>query len=201
MIESLMSRGILRSDRVIAAFRAVPREDFVPEEYHDEAYDDTALPLAAGQTISAPHMVAHMTELLDPQPGDRVLEIGAGSGYQAAILAEMVDRVYTLEIVEELAEQARERLEPYGNVTVVHGDGSTGYEAKAPYDKIMYTAAAPKIPEAVFDQLITGGILVAPVGEARQELRVYTKEDGSIAGESYYAVRFVPLKGEEGQPD
>ncbi len=198
LVEQLQSRGALTSDRIIDAFRTVPRDKFVPDDQHDNAYRDTPLPIGGGQTISAPHMVAHMTELLDPQPTDTVLEIGAGSGYQAAILAELVDTVITIEIVDELAEQARERLAEYDNVTVIHGDGSTGYSEEAPYDKILYTAAAPDIPEEVFAQLRDGGILVAPVGGTHQNLNVYTKGNDEITKETHYGVRFVPLTGEKG---
>lgn len=200
LVEHLQQRGILETDRIIDAFRTVPRERFVQEEYESHAYSDTPLPIGGEQTISAPHMVAHMTELLDPQPDDRVLEIGAGSGYQAAILAEIVDEVITIEIVEELAQQARDRLEPYDNVEVIHGDGSTGYHDAAPYDKILYTAASPhRPPEDVFDQLADQGMLIAPVGNTHQSLNVYKKQNGEITEEPHYGVRFVPLTGEEGR--
>jgi protein-L-isoaspartate(D-aspartate) O-methyltransferase len=200
LVDHLVQRGALESDRIRDAFRTVSRDAFVPDEHHDAAYSDTPLPIGADQTISAPHMVAHMTELLTPQPDDRVLEIGAGSGYQAAILAELADTVITIEIVEELAVQARKRLEDYRNVTVVNGDGSTGYEPEAPYDRILYTAAAPAIPDQVFDQLAEGGTLVAPVGGTHQNLHVYTRDGNDISQETYYGVRFVPLTGEEGKP-
>lgn len=198
LVDHLIERGALESDRISDAVRSVPREMFVPDERADAAYSDAPLPIGDGQTISAPHMVAHMTELLDPQPDDRVLEIGAGSGYQAAILAELVEQVITVEIVEDLAEQARKHLQRYDNVTVIHGDGSTGYEPEAPYDKIIYTAAAPEIPDAVFTQLADGGKLVAPVGGTHQNLHVYTKDNGELRKETYYGVRFVPLTGDEG---
>lgn len=199
LVDKLVSRNTLTSNRVIQAFRRVPREDFVAAEERDHAYLDTALPIPGGQTISAPHMVAHMTELLDPQPEDKILEIGAGSGYQAAILSQLAGQVITIEIVDELAERAEEKLADYDNVTVIHGDGSTGYTEEAPYDKILYTAAAPKIPDEVFDQLEEGGILIAPVGSnAGQNLKVYTKKDRGIEEETHYGVRFVPLTGEKG---
>jgi protein-L-isoaspartate(D-aspartate) O-methyltransferase len=199
LIERLQTRGALESPRIIDAFRAVPRKQFVPDNQQDNAYQDTALPIGEGQTISAPHMVAHMTELLDPQSEDQILEIGAGSGYQAAILAELVEQVTTVEIVDELAEQAQNRLADRDTVTVIHGDGSTGYKPEAPYNKILYTAAAPEIPGQVFDQLDNGGKLVAPVGGTHQNLNVYMKDsDGSITTETHYGVRFVPLTGEKG---
>lgn len=198
LVTYLKQRGALTDERIINAFHEVSREDFVPNEYVEHAYKDTALPIKEGQTISAPHMVAHMTELLDPRPDDRVLEIGAGSGYQAAILSHLVDQVITVEIVEELAEQACGRLESYENVIVITADGSTGCAEHAPYDKILYAAAAPHIPETVFDQLAEDGTLVAPIGSRQQSLNVYTKKNGKVTEETHYGVRFVPLTGEEG---
>ncbi len=203
LIERLKGRGILETGKVIEAFREVPREDFVPEGQQEAAYSDRPLPIGEGQTISAPHMVAAMTELLEPRQSDKVLEIGAGSGYQAAILSRLAEKVVTTEIVPELAEQAREKLERYGNVEVVQADGSTGYAEEAPYDRILYTAAAPEVAPEVFDQLEPGGRLVAPVGGRHsQDLKVYEKdEDGEITAETYYGVRFVPLTGEAGRED
>ncbi|MFB6166977.1 MAG: protein-L-isoaspartate(D-aspartate) O-methyltransferase [Candidatus Nanohaloarchaea archaeon] len=203
LVQRLEKRGVLRSDRVIEAFRKVPREEFVPREKRGEAYEDRPLPIGEGQTISAPHMVAAMTEHLEPGENDRVLEIGTGSGYQAAILSELVDEVITTEIVPELAEEARERLSDYGNVEVVQTDGSTGYSEEAPYDRILYTAAAPEIPSEVFDQLEPGGKLVAPVGTGySQNLKIYTKHrEGEITEETEYGVRFVPLTGEAGKDE
>ncbi len=201
LVEHLQKRGALSTDRIIDAFHKVPRERFVPDEYREHAYVDTALPIGYGQTISAPHMVAHMTELLDPQMEDTVLEVGAGSGYQAAILSALAGTVTTVEIVEELAQQARDRLKEYDNVTVIHADGSTGYPQHAPYSKILYTAASPKRPpETVFDQLAENGMLIAPIGDRsnHQTLHVYHKKDGKITSEQHYGVRFVPLTGEEG---
>lgn len=201
LVDLLKSKGVLSSDRVEAAFRAVDRAEFVPEEQEEQAYEDRPLPIGHGQTISAPHMVAIMTEELEPEEGDRVLEIGTGSGYQAAVLAELVDELITTEIVPELAETARENLAGYDNVDVVEIDGSTGYAAEAPYDKILYTAAAPDIPPSVFDQLTSPGRLVAPVGRRhRQELTVYTKDEtGELSESRHTGVRFVPLTGEAGQ--
>ncbi|MDY6770162.1 MAG: protein-L-isoaspartate(D-aspartate) O-methyltransferase [Candidatus Nanohaloarchaea archaeon] len=201
LVDRLRRKGILRSDRVIAAFRSVDRADFVPASQAEHAYEDRPLPIGAGQTISAPHMVAVMTEALAPEEDDAVLEVGTGSGYQAAVLAELAGEVVTTEIVAELVEQARERLAAYDNVTVVETDGSTGYVEAAPYDGILYTAAAPDIAAGVLDQLAPGGTLVAPVGDRhRQDLTVYRKgEDGEIARDVRSSVRFVPLKGAAGQ--
>ncbi len=220
LVDYLQQRGILETDRIIDAFHAVPREQFVPEKYASHAYSDTPLPIGSDQTISAPHMVAHMTELLDPRSGHRVLEIGAGSGYQAAILSHLVDEVITVEIVEELAQQARENLSEYENVQVIHGDGSQGYHDAAPYDRILYTAASPRRPpEDVFDQLADNGMLIAPIGDrsirdgccsnsvysercdTHQTLNVYRKQDGEVTEEQHYGVRFVPLTGEEGREE
>lgn len=203
LVERLKGRGFLRTGAIIDAFLAVPREEFVPGAQEENAYADTPLPIGGGQTISAPHMVAVMTEELEPVETDRVLEIGTGSGYQAAILSLLVDEVVTTEIVPELAEEARETLADYGNVTVVRTDGSTGYAEEAPYDKILYTAAAPDIPPDVFDQVKEGGRIVAPVGSRHsQELKIYRKEGGGeIREETRSGVRFVPLTGEAGQSD
>lgn len=201
LVDRLQQRGILETPRIIDAFRHVDRERFVPPEHRRNAYTDTALPIGGGQTISAPHMVAVMTERLDPQETDTVLEIGAGSGYQAAILAQLVDHVYTVEVVADLAEQARDRLADYDTVTVIHGDGSTGLPEHAPFDKILYTAAAPRIPDDVLDQLAPGGRLIAPIGgrDEVQTVHIYDKDDdGTITVETDAKVRFVPLTGEEG---
>ncbi|MFB6265664.1 MAG: protein-L-isoaspartate(D-aspartate) O-methyltransferase [Candidatus Nanohaloarchaea archaeon] len=201
LVESLRKKGALESERVIEAFRSVDRSEFVPSDRQENAYEDRPLPIGEGQTISAPHMVAVMTEELEPREDDKVLEIGTGSGYQAAILSELVKEVITTEIVSELAVQARDRLSDFDNVEVVETDGSTGYEEEAPYDRILYTAAAPEIPSEVLDQLEARGRLVAPVESGfGQRLKVYTKgEEGEIQEESRSGVRFVPLKGEAGK--
>ncbi|MFB6294694.1 MAG: protein-L-isoaspartate(D-aspartate) O-methyltransferase [Candidatus Nanohaloarchaea archaeon] len=201
LVDLLKTRGVLSSERVEEAFRAVDRADFVPDEQKRHAYEDRPLPIGHDQTISAPHMVAVMTEELAPQEDDTVLEVGTGSGYQAAVLAELVERLITTEIVPALAEKACEQLEGYDNVTVVAADGSTGYEEEAPYDKILFTAAAADLPQAVFDQLAAPGRLVAPVGDRRsQELRIYVKdEDGELMERRGRRVRFVPLTGATGQ--
>jgi len=189
------------SDRVMDAMAAVPREEFVLPEYRHLAYQNTPLPIEAGQTISQPLIVALMTELLDPQPGDVVLEVGTGSGYQAAVLAHLVKHVYSVEIVPELAEGAAEVLQRlgYANVTVRAGDGYAGWPQHAPFDGVIVTAAAGEIPPPLLRQLKPGGKLVIPVGEEHgyQELLVVEVDDaGEISRQSVLPVRFVPLTGE-----
>ncbi|HDD36096.1 MAG TPA: protein-L-isoaspartate O-methyltransferase [Archaeoglobus veneficus] len=192
------------SDKVVEAMKKVPRHLFVPPAYRSEAYVDAPLPIGKGQTISAPHMVAIMCELLDLKKGDKVLEVGAGCGYHAAVVAEIVGKdgkVIAIERIPELAEMAKRNLETlgYDNVLVVVGDGSKGYEKEAPYDKIYVTASAPKIPEPLIEQLKPGGKLVIPVGNFTQHLYVVEKdENGNIKKKNWGAVRFVPLIGEYG---
>ncbi|MEM0362129.1 MAG: protein-L-isoaspartate O-methyltransferase [Sulfolobales archaeon] len=206
LVRDLINIGVLKSEKVIRAISKVPRELFIPPELRRYAYLDTPLPIGYGQTISAPHMVALMTELLDVQVGDKILEVGTGSGYQAAILAELVGdegHVYTIEIVKELVEFSRQNLMRAGylsRVTVIHGDGSVGYEAAAPYDKIIVTAAAPDIPKPLIDQLRPGGRLVIPVGDTYMQYLtvVYKGLDGKINVERGTPCVFVPLVGRYG---
>ncbi len=192
------------SDKVVEAMKKVPRHLFVPPAYRSEAYVDAPLPIGKGQTISAPHMVAIMCELLDLKKGDKVLEVGAGCGYHAAVVAEIVGKdgkIIAIERIPELAEMAKRNLETlgYDNVLVIVGDGSKGYEKEAPYDKIYVTASAPKIPEPLIEQLKPGGKLVIPVGNFTQHLYVVEKdENGNIKKKNWGAVRFVPLIGEYG---
>jgi len=188
-------------ERVMAAMATVPREEFVLPAYRHLAYENTPLPIAAGQTISQPLIVALMTHLLDPQPGDIVLEVGTGSGYQAAVLAGLVAQVYSVEIIEELATGAAGVLARlgYDNVTVRAGDGYAGWPEHAPFDGIIVTAAAPEIPPPLLQQLKPGGKLVIPVGEehGHQELLlVEVDENGQVRERSMLPVRFVPLTGE-----
>lgn len=189
-------------ERVEEALRKVPRHAFVPPELQDGAYANHPLPIGFGQTISQPYIVALMTDLIDPGPEHVVLEIGTGSGYQAAILAQLVKQVYTIEIVPELAAQATERLRRlgYGNVEVRAGDGRLGWPRHAPFDAILVAAAPTRIPAALIDQLKPGGKLVVPVGEqhAGQDLLVLTKQaNGSVERKSVLPVAFVPLTGPE----
>ena len=189
------------SDKVMDAMGAVAREEFVLPEYRHLAYRNTPLPIEAGQTISQPLIVALMTELLDPQPGDVILEVGTGSGYQAAVLAKLVKHVYSVEIVAELATSAAAVLQRlgYDNVTVRAGDGYAGWPQHAPFDGIVVTAAAEHLPPPLLQQLKPGGKLVIPVGEEHgyQELLVVeVDQTGKITRQSVLPVRFVPLTGE-----
>lgn len=193
------ARGV-RDPRVLGAMRKVERHLFVPPAMRPHAYADQPLPIGHEQTISQPYIVALMTELARVGEGVRVLEIGTGSGYQAAVLAAVAKEVYTIEIVEPLAAEARERLARlgYGNVTVRAGDGYRGWPEKAPFDAILITAAPPEIPKPLLDQLAVGGRLVAPVGEERgaQELVVVERTAKGLVRRSVLPVRFVPMTGE-----
>jgi protein-L-isoaspartate(D-aspartate) O-methyltransferase len=195
--EHIQARGIRQPD-VLRAMRSTPRHLFVPDLLSSEAYADHPLPIGYGATISQPYIVALMTEMLEPARGHRVLEIGTGSGYQAAVLAQLVRLVYTVELVPELAERARETLRKlgYGNVTVRAGDGYLGWPEAAPFDRIILTAAPPEVPERLIAQLARGGKLVAPVGEGgAQELVVVEKAaDGSVKRRPGIGVRFVPMR-------
>jgi protein-L-isoaspartate(D-aspartate) O-methyltransferase len=190
-------RGV-KNARVLEAMRRVPRHFFVPADVRDEAYEDHPLPIGQGQTISQPYIVAAMTELLEPKPTDRVLEVGTGSGYQAAILSSLVKEVYTIEIIEELGKQAERVLKEQGfdNVHVVIGDGYRGLPDEAPFDGIVVTAAPEEVPAPLLMQLRIGGRLVIPVGDWNQELKVYTRTKDGYDVRSVFGVRFVPMTGE-----
>jgi len=196
MIEDqIIARGI-KSPRVLDAIRKVERHKFVPRELMPFAYADGPLPIGYGQTISQPYIVAYMTDELRLEPKDKVLEIGTGSGYQAAILGELAQEVYTIEIVEPLAKRSKERLEELGykNVHVRHGDGYKGWPGEAPFDAIIVTAAPPKIPQALIDQLRSpGGRMIVPVGDYFQELVLIHKTASGIKRERKIPVRFVPM--------
>ncbi|HYB54222.1 MAG TPA: protein-L-isoaspartate(D-aspartate) O-methyltransferase [Thermoanaerobaculia bacterium] len=199
MVETqIVSRGV-RDPRVLAAMREVPRHLFVDADERARAYDDTPLPIAGNQTISQPYIVALMTELLDLQPTERVLEIGTGSGYQSAVLSRVCAEVYTIEIVPELARAAAGRLASLGyrNVTVREGDGYRGWPEHAPFDGIIVTAAPERIPQPLLEQLAPGGRMVIPVGGFFQELKVFRKDAaGQVTEQAILPVRFVPMTGE-----
>lgn len=194
VVEQIESRGV-GDPRVLAAMRSVPRHAFVPPELAADAYEDYPLPIGFGQTISQPYIVAYMSEALQLEPHHKVLEIGTGSGYQAAVLAALVREVYSVEIVPQLAERARQTLEAAGirNVHVLTGDGYRGWAEHAPYDRIMVTAAPPQLPQALVEQLAIGGRLIAPVGDVEQWIRIVTKLPDRILEETTIPVRFVPL--------
>lgn len=196
--EQLEARDIT-DRRVLDAIERVPRHEFVPDAEQHGAYADRPLPIGHGVTISQPYIVAFMTQELRLQPGDRVLEIGTGSGYAAAVLAELADDVTTVECIAPLADAARDRLARYGDrVRVVTGDGSGGYPPHAPYDAIVVTAAAPEIPRPLLDQLAPGGRLVIPVGRGVERLVRVTRTEHGDEHEDLLPVRFVPLTGEHG---
>jgi protein-L-isoaspartate(D-aspartate) O-methyltransferase len=198
--QQLRARGI-RDPRLLAAMARVPREAFIAEEDANDAYGDYPLPIGAGQTVSQPYIVAAMVAALDLHATDRVLEVGTGTGYEAAILGELTAEVWTIERHEELAMKAREILARlgYANVHVVVGDGSTGLPQHAPFDKILVAAAAPKIPESLVAQLADGGRLVLPVGSRfEQQVQVVRKAGSEIVVKLQDLCRFVPLVGEEG---
>jgi len=195
--EQIASRGVSDA-RVLAAMRKVPRHEFVPEAMRASAYDDTPLPIDHEQTISQPYIVAMMTELAKLGPRSRVLEVGTGSGYQAAVLAEVAGEVYTIEILEPLARRAEDALRRLGYraVHVRHGDGYRGWPDAAPFDAIVVTAAASRVPPALLAQLGEGGRLVIPVGESAQLLEVHRRTAERIEVTPVFPVRFVPLTGE-----
>ena len=196
--QQLKPRGI-RDDRVLAAMAKVPREEFVPENMRAQSYSDAALPIGHDQTISQPFIVGFMTEQLRPRPTDRVLEIGTGSGYQTAVLAELVKDIYTIEILEPLAKDASARLARlgYSNAHVKVGDGFQGWAEVAPFDAIIVTCAPDKVPPPLAQQLKEGGRMIVPVGNGiDQQLFLLEKKDGQIAERAILPVRFVPMVGQ-----
>lgn len=201
MVEhQIRDRGI-RDERVLAAMREVPRHLFVPKGYERAAYEDRPLPIGEGQTISQPYIVAVMTEQLEIKPQDRVLEIGSGSGYQAALLAGLAGTVISIERLEGVAEQARENLARAGvtGVRIIVGDGTEGYPPEAPYDAIIVTAASPGVPEPLIEQLAEGGRLIAPIGPRDcQDLVKLVKREGKVETIPLGGVCFVPLIGQFG---
>jgi len=191
--EQIAARGV-RAPRVLDALRRVPREVFVPDD-QGSAYEDRPIPIGYGQTISQPYIVGYMTEALQVEPSHRVLEIGTGCGYQTAVLAELAEQVYSIEVLAVLAERARRTLDGLGytNVEIRVGDGHAGWPEQAPFDRILAAAAPPEIPPALLDQLADGGILVIPVGVDNQELRVLQKHADRLELLSTLGVRFVPM--------
>ena len=214
LIDSLVKQGILYSPKVVNAMLSVPRVKFLPEDIQPYGAVDTPLQIGFGQTVSAPHMVSIMNEALQLEVGQKVLEVGAGSGWHAATITELVaakdvprsewGHVYTVEIVQVLAETARKNIMNVGfgdRVTIINADGSKGYPEKAPYDRIVVTAAAPEVPQPLLDQLKANGVMVIPVGEISlfQTLMRLTKDEaGKIRQENLGEVAFVPLTGEYG---
>lgn len=200
LIKVLLSKGIT-DERVLDAFRKAPRHLFVDGAMYAQAYDDNALPIGCGQTISQPYVVALMTQLLELKKDEKILEIGTGSGFQSAILAQFSRRVYTVERQRELAEISRRRLRDMGyeNIAFKHGDGTAGWTQHAPYAKIIVTAGAPVVPETLLEQLDSGGRMIIPVGDLqRQELIVYDKTENGTTKRSEGGVAFVPLLGKHG---
>jgi protein-L-isoaspartate(D-aspartate) O-methyltransferase len=201
MVESQLRAREIRDERVLAAMSHVPRHEFVSEEHRDQVYEDHPIPIGEGQTISQPYIVAIMLEASALDPSDTVLEVGTGSGYQTALLAELTRQVYSVERHEALARSARDRLARLGfnNVEVLVGDGSHGLADHAPFDAIVVSAAAPQIPPPLFEQLREGGRMVIPVGPAHaQELQLVRKHQGQPVVTSMEGCRFVPLIGSEG---
>ena len=198
LLEQLRQQGI-HDEKLLHAIEAVPRERFVDEAFQHKAYENTALPIGSGQTISQPYTVARMTELLRLKPSSRVLEIGTGSGYQTAILAHLVEHVFSVERIKGLQWQAKRRLKQLDlhNVSTRHGDGWLGWPSRGPFDAIIVTAAPPEIPQDLLQQLDDGGVMILPVGEEYQTLQRITRRGDEFAAETIEAVRFVPLvKGE-----
>lgn len=199
MVEEQMAARGISDPATLEAMRAVPRHEFLPLRLRGEAYGDYPLPIGYGQTISQPYIVAFMTEAIRPRPGEKILEVGAGSGYQAAILAQMGADVYTVEIVEPLAEMAAQTLERLGykNAHVRHGDGYRGWPEHAPFDAVIVTCAPDKIPPDLVTQLKDGGRMIIPVGGGmEQELVLLRKNGEQIEKQSVLPVRFVPMTGE-----
>lgn len=200
MVETQLKSRDIWNSRVLEAMSKVPRHLLIPTDVRRHAYVDSPVPIGNNQTISQPYIVALMTQTVDPQPTETALEIGTGSGYQAAVLAELVDRVFSVEIIPKLAETARKNLGELGyeNVTVLQGDGYRGWPEKGPFGVIVVTAAAEKIPPPLIEQLAEGGRLVMPVGKVRgiQSLILLTKRDGKISERFLTSVRFVPMTGE-----
>jgi protein-L-isoaspartate(D-aspartate) O-methyltransferase len=201
MVDEQLKARDIRDARVLEAMLTVPRHLFVPEAQRAEAYTDAPLPIGHGQTISQPYIVAFMTQALSVQPGDRILEIGTGSGYQAAVLSALANAVYTIEIVAPLAERARDTLTRLGyrNIQVRTGNGYRGWPEHAPYDRIIVTAAPDEVPAALVQQLKIGGVMAIPVGTVTQELRILRRTATGTETLRTLPVRFVPMTGKPGR--
>ena len=199
MVRDTMRLRDIADEKVLAVMEKVPRHEFVPEEYLNQAYEDHPLPIGYGQTISQPYIVALMTQLLKLKHGEKVLEIGTGSGYQAAVLAELTDQVYTVEIIKELVEESEEKLKRlgYANVKVKQADGYYGWEEHAPYDAIIVTCAPDHVPQPLVEQLADGGRLIIPVGPpgSYQTLWQITRQGDEVVSKNVTGVIFVPLTG------
>ena len=195
MVSSQIEARGVKDPRVLAALRSVPRHELVPVDVREAAYLDRPLPIGYGQTISQPYIVALMSEQLDLAGDEKVLEIGTGSGYQAAVLSQLADRVFSIEIVEPLAERSRRDLKRLGidNVEIRAGDGYKGWPEEAPFDAIIVTAAPPSVPQSLVDQLAVGGRMVIPVGKYQQELLLITRDADGVKTQSLIGVRFVPM--------
>jgi protein-L-isoaspartate(D-aspartate) O-methyltransferase len=200
LLKKIKEKGI-HNEKILDAFRKVPRHLFVDSIFYAQAYDDNALPIGSGQTISQPFIVAYMTQCLRLGKDDKILEIGTGSGFQTAILAQFSRRVYTIERQRDLGDAARTRLKKMGyeNIVFKIGDGSHGWIQHAPFDRIIVTAGAPKLPPSIVEQLAPGGIMIIPAGDKQyQELEIYEKNDTGLKKTSAGNVVFVPLVGQEG---
>lgn len=196
MVDRYIKGQGIYNERVLEAMERIPRHEFIPKQYWEYAYDNTPLPIGLGQTISQPFIVAYMTEALEIKESDRVLEIGTGSGYQAAILGVLAKEVYSIELLSDLAQRANEKLQSIGirNISIRIGNGYNGWSEKAPFNKIIVTAAPKEIPIKLIEQLANGGIMILPVGEIEQELFLIIKNrDGTITKKELLPVRFVPM--------
>ncbi len=203
MVKNQIEARNIKDEVTLKAMRTVPRHYFVPEKMIDRAYSDSPLPIGHNQTISQPYIVAYMTAAINPKPGMKVLEVGTGSGYQAAVLAEIVDEVYTIEIITELHKKAKRTLDELGyeNITTRAGDGYIGWKEHAPYDAVIVTAALDHIPHALIEQLKDGGSLVMPVGKKgqTQALKLVTKKGSKTTEQALLLVRFVPFTRSKGK--
>ncbi|MDD0851823.1 protein-L-isoaspartate(D-aspartate) O-methyltransferase [Halobacteriovorax sp. GB3] len=196
MVDRYIKAQGINNERVLEAMERIPRHEFIPKQYREYAYDNTPLPIGLGQTISQPYIVAYMTEALEIKESDRVLEIGTGSGYQAAILGVLAKEVYSVELLSDLAQRANDKLQSIGirNISIRIGNGYNGWSEKAPFNKIIVTAAPKEIPIKLIEQLAKGGMMILPVGEIEQVLFLIIKNrDGTISKKELLPVRFVPM--------